>query len=66
VTLNLAGNGYPSFQQWFNAMVGSGAFQIVQYSGVSSTSSTVHFTTELGITGAIRTNRLYVFKEAKS
>ncbi|HUZ22061.1 MAG TPA: type IV pilus assembly protein PilM [Acidimicrobiales bacterium] len=65
LNLNLSGNGYPSFQQWFNAMLKSGAFQIVQYSGISSTSNAVHFTAELGITGAIRTDRLSVFEEAK-
>jgi len=64
--LTFTGNGYPAFQQWFNAMSDSGVFQIIQYSGVSSASSSVQFTAQLGITGTIHTSRLSEFQEPKS
>jgi type IV pilus assembly protein PilM len=74
VNLSFQAPGFPSFQQWFDAMVGSKRFLIEQYSGVTnsapaatskgggSNSSGIAFSAQLGITGAIHTGRLHEFE----
>ncbi len=64
VSLSFSGQGYPSFQQWFDAMLGSKRFEIEQYSGVTSggASSGISFSAQLGVTGLIHTARLGEFE----
>lgn len=74
VNLSFQAPGFPSFQQWFDAMAGSKRFLIEQYSGVTNSaspsgarggggnSSGIAFSAQLGITGAIHTGRLHEFE----
>ena len=73
VNLSFQAPGFPSFQQWFDAMVGSKRFVIEQYSGVTNSApatsvkggangSGIAFSAQLGITGAIHTGRLHEFE----
>jgi type IV pilus assembly protein PilM len=72
VSLSFEGPGYPSFQQWFDAMLASNRFEITQFSGVANpgsgtalkkvASTGVSFTAELAITGALHTDRLGEFE----
>ena len=65
ISLSLSGQSYPAFQAWFSAMTKSRAFEILQYSGVSSASTSVQFTAELGVTSSVRSDRIARFKEDK-
>lgn len=65
VNLSFSGPQYPSFKQWFDAMVASKHFEIVQYSGVTSSTSGVAFTAQLAVTGVIHTDRLSEFEVPK-
>ncbi|HVC24410.1 MAG TPA: type IV pilus assembly protein PilM [Acidimicrobiales bacterium] len=65
VSLSFSGPQYPSFKEWFDAMVASARFEIVQYSGVSSSGHGVDFTAQLAVTGAIHTDRLAEFEVPK-
>jgi type IV pilus assembly protein PilM len=66
ISLSFTGNQYPSFKQWFDELTGSQHFEIVSYSGVSSsTNSGVSFNAELAITAAIHTSRLSEFEVPK-
>lgn len=65
VSLSFAGDQYPSFQQWFDAMVASKRFAIVQFSGVTSSGKGVSFSAQLAITGLIHTDRLAEFEVPK-
>ena len=56
---------YPSFKEWFDAMVASRRFEIVQYSGVSSSGHGVSFSAQLAVTGMIHTDRLAEFQVPK-
>jgi type IV pilus assembly protein PilM len=72
LSLSFTAPGYPSFQQWFDAMLRSKKFEIEQFSGVTSGSastsgrsrgaSQISFSAQLGITGVIHTNRLGEFE----
>ncbi len=62
VSLSLASSSYPGFQSWFDALSGSHVFQIVQYSGLTSSSSKVDFTAELNLTGLLRSKRSQRFE----
>ncbi|MCU1493071.1 MAG: type pilus assembly protein PilM [Acidimicrobiaceae bacterium] len=73
VSLSLSAPGFPSFKQWFDAMLGSGRFVIDQYSGVTNGASVpggaatssgagISFSAQLGITGATYTQRLGEFE----
>lgn len=65
VSLSYSAPQYPSFKSWFDAMVASGRFEIVQYSGVSSSGHGVDFSAQLAVTGAIHTDRLGEFEVPK-
>jgi Tfp pilus assembly protein PilN len=65
VGLSFTGTQYPSFKRWFDAMVASKRFEIVTYSGVTSSGTGVSFTAQLAITGLIHTDRLSKFELAK-
>lgn len=62
VNLTLDGKQFPSFKTWFDAMVNSKRFDIVQYSGVTSSGKGISFTAELAITGLLHTDRLAQFE----
>ncbi|MDA8291337.1 MAG: type IV pilus assembly protein PilM [Actinomycetota bacterium] len=65
VNLSFSAPQYPSFKEWFDAMVASASFEIVQYSGVSSSGHGVDFTAQLAVTGRIHTDRLAEFEVPK-
>lgn len=65
VSLSLSGQSYPAFQAWFSAMNRSEAFRVLQYSGLSSASSSVQFTAELAVTSSIHGVRASRFEEGK-
>lgn len=66
ISLSYTGSQYPDFQAWFDAMTGSKRFQVLQFSGVTSTGSSITFSAQLNITGAIQTSRFaeYDFPKA--
>ena len=62
VNLSLSSSSYPGFQTWFDQLASSRFFQIVQYSGLTSTSKTVDFTAELNLTGLLHAKRQQRFE----
>lgn len=62
VNLSLSSASYPGFQAWFDAMDASRDFQVVQYSGLTSSTSTVNFTAQLDLTGLLHSARLQHFE----
>lgn len=53
---------YPGFQAWFDSLAGSRYFQVVQYSGLTSSSGTVNFTAELNLSGLFHSKRAQQFE----
>jgi hypothetical protein len=62
VNLSLSSSSYPGFQTWFDQLASSRFFQIVQYSGLTSSSRTVDFTAELNLTGLLHSKRQQRFE----
>lgn len=62
VNLSLSSADYPGFQAWFDSMDSSRDFQVVQYSGLTSSSTTVDFTAQLDLTGLLHSTRLQRFE----
>lgn len=61
INVTLTGRQYPDFQRWFNAMTGSKAVEIVSFSGVTSSGSSVTFSAQLAVLGSIQTSRFKQF-----
>jgi type IV pilus assembly protein PilM len=62
VSLSLSGTSYPAFRAWFDSLSGSRYFQVVQFSGLTSSSNRVNFSAQLNLTGLLRSNRLRQFE----
>jgi hypothetical protein len=65
IALSLSAARYPQFQSWFDAIEASRGFRIVQYSGLTGSSSGVSFSAELDVTGAEHSSRLSQFEEIR-
>ncbi len=61
VNVTLTGRQYPDFQRWFDAMTGSHKVEIVSFSGVTSSGSSVSFSAQLAVLGTIQTSRFKQF-----